>query len=243
MTQTDAFPPPGLCSLSALPEPYQTAFRLGTANHLPGQFLPAQTDWFVQVCLFPFMVMYASPLLTLVPALLHLAIREPGRYGQFWQTITRQGWADTGLMVGLLLLGTVLIGVCSYQAWEMALSFSRTWQMSRMRRRGDQGYGVVLLSHAMVGRFVDNVGRHNCLWLPKRAIANILWQQMREEGAKRSYWVYRTRIRYLTVAGDSAWLTLKGDMVQLGYPMGDKKSDQALYDLLTTWWHEGEVTA
>jgi hypothetical protein len=120
-------------------------------------------------------------------------------------------------------LGVVLIGVCSYQSWEMALSFYRTWQVSRMRRRGEQGYGVVLLSHAMVGRLVDNVGWHNCLWLPKRAIAHIVWKEIREEGAKRSRWVYRTHIRYITAKGDSAWLTLKGDMFQLGYPVGDPK--------------------
>lgn len=138
-------------------------------------------------------------------------------------------------MLLLLLLG-VLVGYCLNQAWVLAQSFYRTWQVSRMRRRREQGFGIVLLSHTMLGRLVDNLGRHNCLWLPRQAIADITWQQMREEGAKRSRWVHRTRICYLSATGDPTWLTLRGDIVQIGELSGNPKRDRALYETLIAWW-------
>lgn len=235
----NSFPAPGLCALSELPDPYQTAFRMGSAHHLPGLFLPAQADWFTQCCLFPFMLMYAAPALTIVPVLIWQAIREPRSYWRFWQTLLSQpGWIEMAVMVGLLGLCAVLIGFCAYQAWDLAQSLYRTWQLSRMKRRGDQGFGFVLLSHALVGRLVDNVGRHNCLWLPRAAIADITWHQVREEGAKRSRWVYRTHIRYRDTTGNHRWLKLTSHMVPCGYSVGDARGDRALYETLLTWWQE-----
>lgn len=64
---------------------------------------------------------------------------------------------------------------------------------------------------------------------------------MREEGAKRSRWVHRTRICYVTATGDHQWLTLKGDIVQLGYAAGDKRGDRALYETLAAWWQQAEM--
>lgn len=242
MPPPNSFPPAGLCALSALPEPYQTAFRLGTAHCLPGQFLPAQTDWFLQIFMLPFTLMYASPLLVLGPGLLYQALYQPAGYRRFWQTLRQQSLVQVGLTGLLLLLIGVLIGYCTYQAWELAQFFYRTWQAARMRRRHEQGYGVVLLSHAMVGRLVDNLGRHNCLWLPRSAIAKVAWQQVREEGAKRSRWVYRTRLCYVSATGEHCWLTLKGTIVQLGYPTGDQRGDRALYETLLAWWQESTST-
>ncbi|MEB3233571.1 MAG: hypothetical protein VKJ64_21360 [Leptolyngbyaceae bacterium] len=54
----------GICSLAGLPEPYQTAFRQGNAQDLSGQLLPARTDWCLQIVMLPFLMMYATPLLT-----------------------------------------------------------------------------------------------------------------------------------------------------------------------------------
>jgi hypothetical protein len=114
----------------------------------------------------------------------------------------------------------------------------RTWRATRMRQRGDDGYGLVLLSHGLVGRLVDSGERHHCLWLPRTAIAEIAWQRMREEGAKHARWVNRTRICYITAAQQRRWLTLKGGIVQLGYSEGDPRSDRALYDTLIAWWQD-----
>ncbi len=237
----NTFPSPGLCSFEALPDPYKTAFRLGSAQHLPGQFLPAHTDWFLQIVLLPFMLMYAAPILTLGPWLIIQAVREPGSYLEFFFKV--QAVAQTPLQVAftvlLLVLIVVLIGYCTWQAWDVAQSFYRTWQISRLRKKGDCGYGLVLLSHAMTGRLVNNFGwRHNCLWLPRAAIAHIAWQEMREEGAKRTHWVYRTRICYVSDAGKQHWLTLKGDIVRTepGVPIG--MSDRELFDTLHHWWQQ-----
>ena len=237
----NSFPSPGLCSRSALPDPYQSAFRLGSAHLLPGLFLPDHIDWFCQCFLVPFMVMYAAPALSLVPMVILMAIREPASYGRFWQTLTQQRWTETALLISLLGLCALLIGVCAYQAWDMALPFYRTWHVSRMRQRGEQGYGVVLLSHALVGRFVDNVGRHNCLWLPRSAITAITWQQVREDGAKRSHWIYRSHIRYQDTTGGYRSLKLTSHMLQCGYSVGDPRGDRALYDTLSAWWHQSPL--
>lgn len=239
----NSFPPPGQCSFSALPDPYQTAFRLGSAHHLPGQFLPAHTDWFIQIALLPFMLIYGSPILTLGPSLILQTFRKPSSYGQLLAKVMQQTplqIAFTGLLL-LLIIG--LIGYCTYQAWEMAQSFYRTWHVSRLRKNREYGYGLVLLSHAMVGRLVDNLGWHNCLWLPRQAIAHIAWQEMREEGAKHSRWVYRTRICYVSAQGDQHWLTLRGDTVRVDTNAPVPMRDRDLYDTLYNWWQQAPSEA
>jgi len=236
MTASNSFPLAGVCSLRALPEPYQTAFRQGSAHHLPGRFLPAKVDWFIQILLLPFAVMYALPILALGFSFLYQAIRKPASYLRFGQTIVQQDLPALGVTLLLFLLAGVLIVYCAYQAWEQAQSFYRTWHCSRLRRRAAAGYGVVLLSHVMAARLIDNLGRHNCLWLPKASIVDIVWQRMREEGAKRSRWVERTRICYVSADGEHRWLTLKGDIVDLGYFAHEMKRDRALYEALIDWW-------
>ncbi|NEQ46898.1 MAG: hypothetical protein F6K00_26475 [Leptolyngbya sp. SIOISBB] len=233
----NSFPPPGRCSLSALPDPYQTAFHLGSAHHLPGQFLPAHTDWFLQIVFLPFMLMYAFPILTFGPWLIVQAVRQPGSYLQFLSKVLQQTLLQIAFTALLLSLVILLIGHCTYQAWDLAQSFYRTWHISRMRQKREYGYGLVLLSHAITGRLVDNFGwRRNCLWLPRQAIAHIAWHKMREEGAKHSRWVYRTRICYISTAGDKHWLTLKGDIVRVEIGAPVPMNDRDLYDTLVDWW-------
>ncbi|WP_204137683.1 hypothetical protein [Halomicronema sp. CCY15110] len=235
----NTFPPPGLCSFSALPDPYKTAFRLGSAHHLPGQFLPAHTDKFLQIFCLPFMLMYASPILILGPWLIIQAVRQPSRYLQFVIQVgaTAQTPLQIVFIVLLFLLMVVLIGYCAWQAWDLAQSCYRTWHIARLRKNREYGYGLVLLSHGITGRLVNNFDwRHNCLWLPRQAIAYITWQKMREAGAKRSYWVYRTRICYLSATGDQHWLTLKGDTVRGKAGASVAMRDRDLYDTLQHWW-------
>ncbi|ANV83975.1 hypothetical protein AWQ21_06035 [Picosynechococcus sp. PCC 7003] len=167
------------------------------------------------------------------------AIYQPDSYQRFWQTLTQQSLPELGFTLFLFLLVAVLIGYCTYLAWDLAQSFYRTWHCSQLRKRQEEGYGIVLLSHGLVGRVIDNLGRHNCLWLPRQAIADIVWQRMREEGAKRSYWVNRTCICYLSAKGKKRWLTLRGDIVNLGcssYGPTDDRADRALYEALMDWW-------
>ena len=233
------FPPAGICSLSALPDPYQTAFRLGSAHHLPGEFLPANPDWFIQIVLLPFTLMYAAPIATLGPWLVVQAVRQPASYLQFFSRV--MAIAQTPLQVaftGLLFLVVVtLVAYCTWQAWDLALSFYRTWRIARMRKTKGYGYGLVLLPHAIAGRLINNFDwRHNCLWLPREAIAQIVWQEIREEGAKRSYWVYRTRICYVSATGNHHWLTLKGDIVRVNTTAPVPMTDRDLYDTLFDWW-------
>jgi hypothetical protein len=235
----NTFPPPGLCSFSALPDPYKTAFRLGSAHHLPGQFLPAHTDWFLQIVFLPFMLMYAAPICVFGPWLIIQAVREPSSYLEFWVKI--RAVAQTPLQIIftalLLLVLAVTVAYCTWQAWDLAQAFYRTWRMARMRKKREYSYGLVLLSHAMTGRLVNNFGwRHNCLWLPREAIAHIAWQQMHEEGAKRSRWVYRTRICYVSATGHQRWLTLKGDIVRGDTSATSAMSDRDLYETLLHWW-------
>ena len=182
--------------------------------------------------------MYALPILTLGPFLLHQAIRQPGSYLCFWQTLTQQDLPELGMTLLLLLLAGILIGHCTNQAWDQAQSLYRTWHCSKLRRRAEEGYDVVLLSHAIVGRLIDNLGRCNCLWLPQQALTDIVWQRMREEGAKRSRWVNRTRIYYVSAKGEHQWLTLRGDIVDLGHPAYESMNDRVLYETLMDWWQK-----
>ena len=94
-----------------------------------------------------------------------------------------------------------------------------------------------------MARLIDNIEGHNCIWLPRKAITEVLWQRIREEGAKHSRWVYRTRLRYVTEdqgKRQTHWLTLKGTIVKTGHSTGASKSDRALFDRLYHWWQATE---
>jgi hypothetical protein len=203
---------------------------------LPGRFLPAQIDWFLQIVLLPFALMYAAPLLALLPALLIQAWQQPDSYLRFGQLVMQSSPLQIAVILLLLLGVGVLMGVMALQAWNYSQGLIGTWRATQGRRRGEFGYGLVLLSHGLVGRLLETVGQHRCLWLPRAAIADIVWQQVKEEGAKRSRWVYRTRIRYRSAPGEHRWLTLRGGLVALGYDGGDNRGDRALYDTLIAWW-------
>ncbi len=228
----------GLCSLQDLPEPYQLAFRQGSAHHLPGQFLPIEVDWFTQIFLLPLWLMYALPPLTLP-----LVLLNPKNYGRLFQIVRQQNLGETALMVGLFGLLGVLLVYCAWMAFDAGSSFVRTWQAHQLQRRSEHGFGLVLLERGLVARLIDNIDHHNCFWLPREAIADIIWQRIREEGAKHSRWVYRTRLCYITEhqgKQQKRWLTLKGHMVKMGYPTGDSKGDRALFDRLDDWWQAPE---
>ena len=234
----DTHPPVGLCFLQDLPEPYQLAFRQGSAHHLPGEFLPVQVDWFTQICLLPFGVIYALPPLTLPWVLLN-----PKTYGRFFQIIRQQNLAETAFMLGLLALGGILLVYCAWIAWDTCSSFVRTWQAHQLQRHSEHGFGLVLLERGMVARLIDNIDFHNCFWLPREAIANIIWQQVREEGAKHSRWVYRTQLCYVTEdqgKQQKRWLTFKGYMFKTGYPTWDSRGDRALFEQFQAWWQAAE---
>lgn len=231
-------PPPGLCSLQALPEPYQFAFRQGSAHHLPGQFLPVEVDWFTQFFLLPFWLMYALPPLTLPLVLLNLK-----NYDRFFQIVRQQNVGETALMVGLFGVMGVLLVYCAWMAFDAASAFVRTWQAHQLQRRNQHGFGLVLLERGLVARLINNIDHHNCFWIPQEAIADIIWQRIREEGVKHSRWVYRTRLCYVTEhqgKPQKRWLTLNGHMVKTGYPTGNSRCDRALFDQLYAWWQAPE---
>lgn len=231
-------PPPGLCSLQDLPDPYQIAFRQGSVHHLPGQFLPAEVDWFVQIFMLPFWLIYALPPLTIPVALLNQLVQKPESYGRFFQTIRQQNAGEMVLMLGLFGVLGVLLVYCAWVAWDGGSSFVRTWQAHRLQRRRNHGFGLVLLEWGLVARLINNIDGKNCLWLPREAIANIIWHRIREEGAKHSRWVYRTQLCYVTEhrgTPQKRWLTLKGHMVKTGTST-ENKSDRVLFDQLYEWW-------
>ncbi len=236
-------PPSGLCSLQDLPDPYQFAFRQGSAHHLPGQFLPVEIDWFTQILLLPFWLMYALPPITLPLGFLNQLVREPESYVRYFQIIRQQNTGEMALMVGLLGLGGVLLVYCAWIAWDGGSSFVRTWQAHQLQRRGEHGFGLVLLERGLVARFIDNIDGRNCIWLPREAIADIIWHRIREEGAKHSRWVYRTQLCYVAEhqgKRQKRWLTLKGRMVHMGCPIGDPNGDRALFNRLYDWWRSPE---
>lgn len=242
MNPSNHFPPPGPCALKVLPDPYQTAFRQGSAHHLPGQFLPAQIDfWFTALFIVPFTLLYASPILIFVPSFIYWAIWKPEVYPQFFQKVFQQSLPDLGLTLLLLALATGLIILITYQAWDMAQLTYRTWHADRIRKQGGQAYGLVLLSQGIVGRLINKVEGHNCLWLPRQAVIEVAWHRMWEEGTKRSRWVHRTRVCYQTEKGTHHWLTLKGTLLQLGDGVNYQASDRALYDWLFDWWKQPQA--
>lgn len=236
-------PPSGLCSLQALPEPYRFAFQQGSAHHLPGQFLPAEVDWLLQIVLLPFWLMYALPPLTLPLALLNQGVREPESYHHFFQTVRQQNVGEIVFLMILFGLAGILLVYCGWMAWDGASSFVRTWQAHYSQRRNKHCFGIVLLEQGVVARLIDNIDGRNCLWLPREAIANIIWHRIREEGAKHSRWVYRTQLCYVTESRgkpQKRWLTLKGNMVKTGHPAGNEQGDRALFDQLYNWWQAPE---
>jgi hypothetical protein len=238
-------PPSGLCSFQSLPDPYRFAFQQGSAHHLPGQFLPAEVDWFVQICLLPFWLMYALPPLTLPLALVNQWVREPESYGHFFQTVKQQNMGGAVLMVSLFGIAGILLVYCAWMAWDGCSSFVRSWQAHQLQRRDEHGFGIVLLERGLVARLIDNIDGHNCLWLPREAIANIIWQRIREEGAKHSRWVYRTQLCYVTEyrgKPQKRWLTLKGHVVKTGHPVGHESGDRALFEWLCDWWQATEAS-
>jgi hypothetical protein len=236
-------PSSGLCSLQDLPDPYQFAFRQGSAHHLPGQFLPVEVDWFTQILYLPFWLIYALPPLTLPLGFFNQWVQEPESYVRFFQTVRQQNTGEMALMVGLLVLGGVLLIYCAWIAWDGGSSFVRTWQAHQLQRRSEHGFGLVLLEQGLVARLIDNIEGYNCIWLPREAIVDIIWQRIREEGAKHSRWVYRTRICYVAERQgkrQKRWLTLKGHMVQTGCPIGNSKGDLFLFNRLYDWWKSPE---
>ena len=225
----------GLCSFQDFPELYQSAFLNDTAHKLPGAFLPVEVDWFVEIVTMPFWVIYALPPLTLPVACVLQFVQQPESYVRFFQIFRQQNVVEMALMLGLLALLGLLLIYCAWVSWNGASAFVRTWQAHQLQRRNRNGFGLVMLPDGLVARLIDNIDGHNCFWFPREAIADIIWQRIREEGAKHSRWVYRTRVCYLSEHKGKTqkyWLTLKGQMVKTGHPTGDVRSDRALYDQL-----------
>lgn len=239
MKPVSSLHPVGWCLLTQLPEPYRHAFIDGTIHTVPGQFLPAEADVFVQVCLLPFFLLYAFVPLSLCLVLLYELLMQPERYRRFFDTVSHQSPLEIVLTFILALVIAVLLLYMALLAWDLSQSLFRTIQVVRTQRRGQHTFGLLLTDQALVGRLVDNVNGRNCLWLPKAAIQNVYWQRIREEGAKHSRWVYRTRLFYITANGDRHSLTLKGNMVQTGHESWRPESDRALFDTLEQWWRSG----
>ncbi|AFY37500.1 hypothetical protein Lepto7376_1133 [[Leptolyngbya] sp. PCC 7376] len=75
------------------------------------------------------------------------------------------------------------------------------------------------------------------------AIANIIWQRIREEGAKHSRWVDRTQLCYVAEHQGKQhkyWITFKGHMFETGHPACDSRGDRYIYDQLYEWWQTPE---
>ncbi len=143
------------------------------------------------------------------------------------------------LMMGLFGLIGLLLIYCAWMAWDAGSSFVRTWQAHQWQGHRKHGFGLVLLEQGLVARLIDNIEGRNCFWLPRETIADIIWQGVREEGAKHSRWVYRTRLCYITENqghSQECWLTLKGYMVKINHSAGDLRGDRALFDRLYNWW-------
>ncbi|NJN71317.1 MAG: hypothetical protein HC799_00090 [Limnothrix sp. RL_2_0] len=188
----------GLCSFQDLPEPYQLAFQKGSTHHLSEQFLPAEVDWFTQIFILPFALIYALPPVLLPLALLNQLVLQPESFGRFIQTIRQQNAKETVFTLVLFTLLGLLLIYCAWFAWNGFSSFVRTWQAHQLQRRGKHGFGLVLIEAGLVARLIDNIDNvHNCFWLPREVITNVVWQRIREEGAKHSRWVYRTQLCYV----------------------------------------------
>jgi hypothetical protein len=170
---------------------------------------------------------------------LPLVLFNPKNYDRFFEILRQQNARETALMMGLFGLLGVLLVYCAWIAFDLGSSFVRTWQAHQLQRHSKHGFGLVLLEGGLVARLIDNIDQHNCFWLPREAITDIIWQRMREEGAKHSRWVYRTQLGYITEhqrKQQKRWLILKGHMVKMGDPTWDSKRDRALFNQLYNWW-------
>ncbi|OKH16864.1 hypothetical protein [[Limnothrix rosea] IAM M-220] len=237
-------PKDGLCTFQELPKPYQLAFQQGLVHELSGKFFPVEVDWFTQIFMLPFALIYALPPVLIPIALLNQLLFEPASYIRFFQIIRQQNAVETLLMLGLFsLLGALLI-YCAWFAWHGCLSFVRTWQAHRFQKQGKYGFGMVLLEEGLVARLINNIdASHHCFWLPRETITNVIWHRIREEGARHSRWVNRTQIAYLKEHQGKQrkyWLTLKAYMFKTGYLSWDEKGDRRLFEQLYRWWQGAE---
>ncbi|MEM9245526.1 MAG: hypothetical protein AAGA67_07275, partial [Cyanobacteria bacterium P01_F01_bin.153] len=204
-----------------------------------------------QILMMPFWLIYALPLLMIPPVLLSELILQSENYTRFLQTINRQSLEENAFLLGLLVLCGVLVIYTGWIAWDGGSSFVRTWQAHRLQKRGQHGFGLVLLDRGVVARLVDNIDGRNCIWLPREAIVKILWHRGREEGAKHSHWVYRTQLCYVTEhrgKPKKRWIKLKGSMVKTRYPIsnssvGDSGGDRFLFEQLYKWWRSSKPTS
>jgi hypothetical protein len=176
--------------------------------------------------------MYALPPLTLPIVLLN-----PRNYERFFQIVGQQSGIENVLMLGLFGVLGLGLGYCVWFAWGIGTMLRRTWQAHRWRQRGGVGFGLVLTQQGLVARLIDTIDeQHHCWWLPREAIATVAWQRLREQGAKHSRWVYRTRLGYITtVQGQPQhrWLTLRADWFDLGW---NRHGDRLMFELLDAWW-------
>lgn len=234
-------PQPGLCSFKKLPEQYQLAFQEGLAHQLSGQFLPAEIDWFQQIFLMPFWLVYALP-----PMTLPIALLNPKSYARFLQIVRQQNAIENLFLLGLLALTGVLLVYCGWFAWSGCSSFVRTWQATQFQKHDRHGFGLALLAEGLVARLIDNIDTCNCIWLPREAIIDILWHEIREEGTKHSRWVYRTHICYVVKHRgklQKRWLVLRDHMFHTGHPtgagsIGDSRGDRFIFEQLHNWWNK-----
>ena len=230
---------PGLCSFQALPEQYKIAFRQGFAHQLPGRFLPAVVNWGAQILHLPFWVMYSLP-----PILVPIALLNPDSYSYSLDLQHHDIWENLFLL-GLIGLSGILILYCAWIAWDGGSSFVRTYQASQLKKNRKYGFGLVLSEEALVARLIDNIGRHNCIWLPREAIADISWHKIREGEDKHSRCVYRTHICYVVKhrgKQKKRWLILKDNMLKTGYKtgagwLGDARGDRQIFEQLSEWWN------
>jgi hypothetical protein len=212
-------------------------------DHCPGVFVPIQPDLFTQICMFPFLILYSLPVLTLGIFLLVQLLANPASYLRGLQRILQQRPAEILFTLVLIAIAIALMGYMAVMAWNMGRSLYHTVQARRLQSHNQHGYGMLLTEQALVARLIDEVEGsamrgQNCLWLPKSAITDVLWRQRREEGAKHARWVYRTTLVYKTATDETHWCIFRGNAFQTGEKLWGEAGDRRVYEMISSWWND-----
>ncbi len=220
----------GWINVRDMPSLYQTAYTDGHIQTLPGEFFPIALEFWMRIILFPFFAfLYILPPVSIAISISFELMFNPLGVFEFLRRLLILEFPESLFILGLILILAVLLGFMAVQGYHLSCELWWVIQERRSQRRGIHHYGLLLSKDELVARILNPFEAHSCLFIPKTAVHNVVWQQIREEvGAKHRRWVYRTFINIQQPDGSLQWIKIKGTEYVA--------SDRNIYDYIYDWW-------
>ena len=224
----------GLMHFQDLPRHYREAYMNGHIQTLPGEFFPIALEFWMRMILFPFFALiYVVPTVTLGLSVIYEILFNPLEVYQFLRRLFILEFPESLFILALMLILVVLLGFMAVQGYNLCCDLWWVIQERRSQRHGIHHYGMVLSKDELVARILNPFEAYSCLFVPKTAVRNVVWQQVREEGAKHSRLVYRTFINVQQSDGTLQWIKIKGTEYVA--------SDRNIYDYVYDWWQRPDA--